>query len=671
MQVHAADFSVYPGSTTNLAVQGTVAMTSTAGVQDMTFDFKGVDPRCNTSAVVTAANGCGIHIHAGNTCAAAGGHFYDKTAIAADPWAAVRYTAVGDETSGTNMEVRSGTDDIANRTFVVHDFTGARISCSPLLAGPLEPTRPEASTPTAPAPAPVPEAVPAPAPAVAPVVAPAATPGYTMAVQNFEVYPGSATDLRVAGSVRVDTQADSQIVSYSLDGVDPRCNSTNVTAKNGCGLHIHAGTSCESAGGHYWNSNVSAVDVWAPVRYHSVGSRAAGTGLVVPTGFTQLQIQGHAFVVHDFTGARVACSLVTPHALEASTGPGKKKADKDATLVAKEFSVYPGANTTLESVAGEVELKDAKGWSGAQAMTYSLTGIDPRCVGPSPFKNGCGIHVHEGTDCAAALGHFWDPQIVAFDPWAKVSYTALPMVDSPADAKDVIVTTGVALSAMEKRTFVVHDFEGKRIACSTLKVEEEQSSLSPMLIGGAALAVVVGCIAMIAICISQKMKGSKPKRTRGVAVATNKYQRIANHAGDPEAAVNKDAPAPPPLQPPQNQAHPSQPSQYPQQPQQPQRVMQPMAPQPTYQQPMPVYQQPTYQQPPVVAQYAHAIPVAQPVAAGPQYATAAAPPSFAPAMVQGPPSFSMPPGRLVPPSVAMPPGRAPAAAPALGSAYAR
>ena len=108
---------------------------------------------------------------------------------------------------------------------------------------------------------------------------------------------------------------DAQEFSYSLTGVDSRCNSGAGEAANSCGMHIHAGTDCTSdAGGHYFDEKL-AEDPWAKVSYTAVGSvscgchRAAGLA-TAHTGLASKATVSHAFIVHDFDGARIACALV-------------------------------------------------------------------------------------------------------------------------------------------------------------------------------------------------------------------------------------------------------------------------------------------------------------------------------------------------------------------------
>lgn len=90
--------------------------------------------------------------------------------------------------------------------------------------------------------------------------------------------------------------------------VRPDCNFTN-----GCGVHLHNGTSCfnvSTQGGHYYNKATYPVDPWLFTMYpktDSVGS-AFYTGCA-ETGITSFQ--NFPFVIHSNNGSRVSCGLLT------------------------------------------------------------------------------------------------------------------------------------------------------------------------------------------------------------------------------------------------------------------------------------------------------------------------------------------------------------------------
>ena len=71
-----------------------------------------------------------------------------------------------------------------------------------------------------------------------------------------------------------------------------------------------SGTSCTSdAGGHYFSPGLS--DPWTNVGYtYNANGNTAGSKLDILTGYSQEEILGRAFIVHDYTGARIACAII-------------------------------------------------------------------------------------------------------------------------------------------------------------------------------------------------------------------------------------------------------------------------------------------------------------------------------------------------------------------------
>merc|ERR1719159_2255535 len=83
----------------------------------------------------TAANGCGVHVHSGNSCsdsATQGGHFYAESS---DPWSPIGYVATNAQGATTfSFLVSTSATSIRGKPFIVHDNAGARIACGLLSA---------------------------------------------------------------------------------------------------------------------------------------------------------------------------------------------------------------------------------------------------------------------------------------------------------------------------------------------------------------------------------------------------------------------------------------------------------------------------------------------------------------------------------------------------------
>ena len=86
----------------------------------------------------------------------------------------------------------------------------------------------------------------------------------------------------------------------------------NCNVTNGCGVHIHNGTSCfntTTQGGHYYNKSTYPNDPWLLTMYHATDS----VGSAYYTGCAETGVRsfaGFPFMVHSNNGTRVACGLL-------------------------------------------------------------------------------------------------------------------------------------------------------------------------------------------------------------------------------------------------------------------------------------------------------------------------------------------------------------------------
>jgi hypothetical protein len=115
------------------------------------------------------------------------------------------------------------------------------------------------------------------------------------------------TGIRESGEVCFFGEASSlerELVSFKADPVGLDC-----TAGNGCGIHVHSGTSCTNStmqGGHFYST---ADDPWATTGYRTTDKNGYAIFFdCVSTGETDME--GHAFVVHANDGSRVSCGLL-------------------------------------------------------------------------------------------------------------------------------------------------------------------------------------------------------------------------------------------------------------------------------------------------------------------------------------------------------------------------
>merc|ERR1712199_19403 len=130
---------------------------------------------------------------------------------------------------------------------------------------------------------------------------------------NVCPYPGYTGDLNVEG--RVDAylaKSGNAYVTYTLKGLEDACKTTPEGVANACGIHIHEGKTCDDAdaiGGHYYDTDSIEADPWAALSYEAKFGGFARGSVKAAIGQGQ-DIAGRAIVVHDSTGARVACALL-------------------------------------------------------------------------------------------------------------------------------------------------------------------------------------------------------------------------------------------------------------------------------------------------------------------------------------------------------------------------
>lgn len=92
----------------------------------------------------------------------------------------------------------------------------------------------------------------------------------------------------------------STLVGYAgiVEGVEPNLLAAFCNATNGCGVHIHNGTSCTNTttqGGHYWvKTGTITVDPWINARYSSDTNGTANFQGVLDIGTTD--VIGRVFV---------------------------------------------------------------------------------------------------------------------------------------------------------------------------------------------------------------------------------------------------------------------------------------------------------------------------------------------------------------------------------------
>jgi hypothetical protein len=166
-------------------------------------------------------------------------------------------------------------------------------------------------------------------------------------------------DSNVAGQVSVLTLEDS-IVCYfglaislepdlvSLLNPDPFLPGTDCNFTNGCGVHIHNGTSCANTttqGGHFYGSDI--VDPWKYTMYYTTDlygdayfNGCVATGISDPSSFNE-----RPFIIHANNGSRVSCGLLQA----PSSGSGGSGLPPSPSM-ARPPSSSPTSHATIISV---------------------------------------------------------------------------------------------------------------------------------------------------------------------------------------------------------------------------------------------------------------------------------------------------------------------------------
>jgi len=169
-----------------------------------------------------------------------------------------------------------------------------------------------------------------------------------------------------------------------------------------------------------------------------------------------------------------------------------------------------------------------------QTFAYALSGVDPMCAsGAGSAANSCGLHIHSGMTCTDnALGHYYTGSVTT-DPWTSVAYT------STADGKttgSVVVDTGATQAEVVGRAFIVHAYDGSRIACALLQPVPSPAPTAPepeitrdihyrlgdvaMIAGLVGAGIIVGVtVALLGVmCCRSKRKTPPPATTAAVEI---------------------------------------------------------------------------------------------------------------------------------------------------------
>jgi hypothetical protein len=269
---------------------------------------------------------------------------------------------------------------------------------------------------------------------------------------NLGVYPGHQGSTPTGSASLKFFGKTSVVINYELENVDPACTKPDPNTANSCGIHIHEGTTCDDAslvGGHYFNKDTFASDVWSPVSFVAGNSNSSTIGkVVVDYGFSAVSTLDRALVIHDHSGARVTCALLQ---VPDSVNVG-------------DLGTYPGYAGPARPVGyANLDFQD-----NGVLITFNILGLESACSAPNASApNSCGIHIHAGTSCADASlpgGHYFNKDTIAADPWGSVVYQTL----RTSAFGTAYAQFGYPYKATRGRVLVVHDHSGARATCAII-----------------------------------------------------------------------------------------------------------------------------------------------------------------------------------------------------------
>jgi hypothetical protein len=278
-----------------------------------------------------------------------------------------------------------------------------------------------------------------------------------MSSDTYAVYSANLAQLSgsgVSGEVTVFLTPSGLVGVGSATGLEPSLTAaplgTDCTAANGCGAHVHEGTSCKDSntqGGHFFDEYP---DPWATIRYAKTDADGvANFSFSVPTSSSA--IGGKAFIVHDSSGARVACGTLS---FVANT--------RSVNFFALGNSGVSGSATFYATQGASGSIIVAAGWAtGLEANLRDSSNGGTDCTA----ANGCGVHVHSGSDCSNSIGQGGHLKTLAgMDPWTSVKYGKTSL----SGLAEFVFSVKSDNTDISGKTFIVHDNSGKRVSCGQI-----------------------------------------------------------------------------------------------------------------------------------------------------------------------------------------------------------
>jgi|GEM_PF-621727 len=386
---------------------------------DGTIELEGWAQNVQCSEGVTA----GFHIHEGASCRNSGNHLLNADGI--DPWLGTTYTSAvtvqnTQEKCRTKLQSTFGgfaLTSLQTKPVVLHDSSGKRIACA-MLGRSSPSSRMQALT-----------------------------------VASLNAYPGYAGNLALQVDRPLMFFMDPLDRSVTLEGTISGLDDAASVS-----VHIHSGSSCENAMGHFWEPyEIFAADPWL-ASIHPVVDGVAKLSMKLPFfgASSQANAAGRVVVAH-VAGVKVACGYLY----------------EPSSPVNAKFKLYPGISDSdsakgnfVKYIESDTVLKVQGNASLATDNTFNwnIEGLAP----DASFS----IHIHEGRSCNADSGlHFFDAgngKKGNSDPWVASTYTTDSVGQS---AESITLDTSLFFYPFDDnvdRTIVIHDSTTARVACAPL-----------------------------------------------------------------------------------------------------------------------------------------------------------------------------------------------------------
>ena len=272
------------------------------------------------------------------------------------------------------------------------------------------------------------------------------------AVATLNTYPDYAGPLNVSGTITI-TETDAGIsILGTVAGLE---------ASTSGGIHVHEGVSCaevSEVGAHFYPG--LAVDPWLDTMWASNANGAASVSFpmahfAVGNGDDEQNVANRAVVVHDSSGARVACGVL------AST-PGE----------VLQVAGYPGYAGAYADMTGTLVVSNLAQGDGV-SFVGTLANLEASTSG--------GLHVHQGLtvdDADGVGGHYYDPSYYAVDPWCSSGCASVWTSDASGASNiafQMMNFTVGAAQAVDLHAMVIHLSNGTRAGAGLISTTAASS----------------------------------------------------------------------------------------------------------------------------------------------------------------------------------------------------